>query len=265
MSEGTSGSRPVIVGYDSSEMASGAVLWAAGTAERLGLPLTVLSARENEAAPLRSAEAVQRVHQTHPALAVTGVDRTGSGAGVMVRAGDEAAMLVLGNRGRGRITSALLGTVSMTTAQHAACPVVIVHGDDVTDAAPTSVVVGADGSTSSTAALDFALDLVADGGTVTLMLCWSTMPQDSTDPVPAVAHAMLEQTLAGRTKPGVTIDLQARPGHPREVLVKASAQADLLVVGRRGQEGFKGLKLGSVAQHALYGAKCPVAVVTPGR
>ncbi len=262
MSEGTAAHRPVVVGYDSSEMACRAVTWAAGTAGRLGLPLRVVSARENDAQPIRSAEALERVHTDHPGLEVTGEDPVGSGAGVMVRAGDDAAMLVMGNRGRGRITSALLGTVSMTTAQHAACPVVIVHGDDVTDRAPRSIVVGADGSTSSTAALDFALGLVADGGTVTLLLCWSTMPQDSTDPVPAVAHAMLQQTLAGRTKPGVTLDLQARPGHPRDVLVKASEQVDLMVVGRRGQEGFKGLKLGSVAQHALYGARCPVAVVT---
>ncbi|WP_194793301.1 universal stress protein [Raineyella fluvialis] len=261
MSEGTP-SRPVVVGYDSSEMAGRAVTWAAGAAERMGVPLRVIAARENDAQPVRSAEALDAVRRTHPDLPASGEDPVGTGAGVMVRAGDDATMLVMGNRGRGRITSAFLGTVSMTTAQHAACPVVIIHGDTATDAAPRSIVVGADGSASSTAALDFALSLVAAGGTITLLLCWSTMPQDSTDPVPAVAYAMLEQTLAGRSKPGVGIDLVARPGHPRNVLVTASETADLMVVGRRGQEGFKGLKLGTVAQHALMGARCPVAVVT---
>ncbi len=253
---------PVIVGYDSSPISSKAVTWAAGAAERLGKPLVIVSARENEAAPLRSTEAVEAVRALKPDLDVTGEDPIGSGSGVMVRTGERAALIVMGSRGRGRLSSALLGTVSMTTAQHAGCPVVIIHGEDVDDRAPQRIIVGADGSPSSTAALDFALLLAGEGSTVTLMLAWSTMPEDSTEPVPAVAQALLEQTLAGRSKPGVAIELQARPGAPRDVLVHLSEHADLLVVGRRGREGFRGLNLGSVAQHALMGAKCPVAVVT---
>ncbi|SDB96783.1 Nucleotide-binding universal stress protein, UspA family [Raineyella antarctica] len=261
MSESSAAS-PVVVGYDSSDIADRAVSWASGAAERLGLPLRVVAARENEAAPVRSPEAVAAVHAAKPDLEVTGEDPIGSPAGVMVRAGEDAALVVMGSRGRGRLSSALLGTVSMTTAQHAGCPVVIIHGDDVDDRAPRRVIVGADGSSSSTAALDFALSLVGEGSTVSLVLAWSTMPEDSTDPVPAVAQAMLEQTLDGRNKEGVTIELVARPGSPRDVLVHLSAEADLLVVGRRGREGFRGLNLGSVAQHALLSAKCPVAVVT---
>lgn len=256
---------PVVVGYDSSEISAKAVNWASGTAERLGRPLKVVSARENEATPIRSTEAVEAVRASKPGLEVTGEDPLGSGAGVMVRAGEDASMVVMGNRGRGRITSALLGTVSMTTAQHAPCPVVIIHGEDVTDRAPQRIVVGADGSPSSTAALDFALSLAGEGSTVQAVLAWSTMASDSTDPVPAVAQVMLEQTLAGRSKEGVTIELVARPGSPRTVLVQLSEEVDLLVVGRRGKEGFRGLNLGSTAQHALYGAQCPVAVVTAVR
>lgn len=258
----SSAAKPVVVGYDSSEIARHAVTWASGAAEKLGRPLTIVAARENEASPLRSPEAVEAVQATKPALPVTGEDPIGSPAGVMVRHGENAEMIVMGSRGRGRLTSALLGTVSLTTAQHAGCPVVIVHGEDVTDRAPRRIIVGADGSPSSTAALDFALSLAADETTVTLVLAWSTMPAGSSDPVPAVAQALLEQTLAGRSKPGVTIELAAVPGAPRDVLLHRSAEADLLVVGRRGREGFRGLNLGSVAQHALMGAKCPVAVVT---
>lgn len=257
--------RPVVVGYDSSPISSKAVTWAAGAAERLGRPLLVVSARENESAPLRSPEAVEAVRALKPDLEVSGEDPVGSGSGVMVRVGERAELIVMGSRGRGRLTSALLGTVSMTTAQHAGCPVVVIHGDDVDDRGPRRVIVGADGSPSSTAALDFALSLVEEGSTVTLVLAWSTMSENSAEPVPAVAQALLDQTLAGRSKEGVTIELQARPGAPRDVLVHLSDQADLLVVGRRGREGFRGLNLGSVAQHALLGAKCPVAVVTERR
>lgn len=258
----SSAARPVIVGHDSSPNSAKAVAWAAGAAERLGRPLVVISARENDSAPARSHEGVEAARALKPHLEVTGEDPVGSGSGVMVRAGERAEMIVMGSRGRGRLSSALLGTVSMTTAQHAGCPVVIIHGEDVDDRAPQRIIVGADGSPSSTAALDFALSLAGPGSTVRLVLAWSTMAEDSTDPVPAVGQALLEQTLAGRSKDGVTIDLEARPGAPRDVLVHLSEQADLLVVGRRGREGFRGLNLGSVAQHALFGAKCPVAVVT---
>ena len=47
----------------------------------------IVSARENEAAPLRSTEAVEAVRALKPDLEVTGEDPIGSGSGVMVRAG----------------------------------------------------------------------------------------------------------------------------------------------------------------------------------
>lgn len=260
MSENTAHS--VVVGYDSSEISQRAVAWASVAADLLDRPLQVISARESEGAPERSGEAVASVREQYPDVEVSGTDPVGSAAGVMVRAGENAHILVMGSRGRGRIASTLLGTVSLTTAQHASCPVVIVHGEDHPDGPPRRIVVGADGSASSTAALDFALSLVADGGEIRLLLAWSVLPVGSTAPIPTVAEAMLEQTLAGRSKDGITITAEARPGAPRDVLKAASEDCDLLVIGRRGQEGFRGLKLGSTAHHALLNAQGPVAVVT---
>ena len=54
---------------------------------------------------------------------------------------------------------------------------------------------------------------------------------------------------------------EAIEGHPAEVLVEASKDADLLVVGSRGHGGFIGMLLGSVSQHVLAHARCPVVVV----
>ena len=48
---------------------------------------------------------------------------------------------------------------------------------------------------------------------------------------------------------------------PWRALVTVSQDADLLVVGARGSGGFLGLRIGSVSEHVLQQAHCPVAVV----
>jgi len=50
-------------------------------------------------------------------------------------------------------------------------------------------------------------------------------------------------------------------GYPARVLLDAAADADLLVVGSRGRGGMVGMLLGSVSQHVVTHARCPVVVV----
>jgi nucleotide-binding universal stress UspA family protein len=49
---------------------------------------------------------------------------------VLLDAARGARMLVLGSRGHGGFTGLLLGSVSSACAEHATCPVVVVHGDN---------------------------------------------------------------------------------------------------------------------------------------
>lgn len=50
-------------------------------------------------------------------------------------------------------------------------------------------------------------------------------------------------------------------GHPAQVLVDATRDADLLVVGHRGHGAFTGMLLGSVSMYCVTNAACPVVVV----
>ncbi|WP_343038152.1 universal stress protein [Arthrobacter wenxiniae] len=75
----------------------------------------------------------------------------------------------------------------------------------------------------------------------------------------AHADAMRRPSEAGA---GVTGEVTE--GHPAEVLPKAAAGADLLVVGSRGHGGFAGMLLASVSSLTLHQAHCPVLVVRTG-
>ncbi|MFH8250205.1 universal stress protein [Microbacterium sp. B2969] len=50
-------------------------------------------------------------------------------------------------------------------------------------------------------------------------------------------------------------------GRPAAVLLRHSAECEILVVGRRGHGGFTGLLLGSVSGACVSHSKCPVLVV----
>ena len=54
-------------------------------------------------------------------------------------------------------------------------------------------------------------------------------------------------------------------GDPAEELIKASSDADMLVVGSRGNGGFARLLLGSVSSKVMHHAACPVTVIPERR
>lgn len=57
------------------------------------------------------------------------VVREGGAARVLLEECQGASMLVVGSRGHGGFVGLLLGSVSANVAEHAPCPVLIIHGE----------------------------------------------------------------------------------------------------------------------------------------
>lgn len=181
-------------------------------------------------------------------------------------------LLVVGARGLGGFRGLLLGSVSQQCAHHTTVPIAIVRPAPVPP--DGRIVVAVDGSSGSQRALDWALDEArARQVAVTVLHAWqpAIMPLPVPEAFPVglwdqfgedgktlVAHQLANASLDGlATPPDVVIVDDA----PARAVLDAAATASLVVVGSRGRGGFKGLLLGSVSQHVIHHAPCPVVVV----
>lgn len=142
---------------------------------------------------------------------------------------------------------------------------------------PGRIVVGIDGSPESAAALRWALAEGALRGVVVVAVhAWTFVPPSAMGepgviPIAATnlmddlslqrqaAEAALGEALGDTGE--AEVELIVTEGAPGDVLVDAARDADLVVVGSRGRGGFKGALLGSVSQHVVQHASCPVVIV----
>ena len=74
------------------------------------------------------ADALNEVTGTEPDVLVRPSVVEGHTGDVLVRAARGADLLVVGSRGHGEFTSALLGSVSHFCVHHASCPVLVIRG-----------------------------------------------------------------------------------------------------------------------------------------
>lgn len=138
------------------------------------------------------------------------------------------------------------------------------------------IVVGVDGSASSEQALRWALrQAELTGATVEAVIAWhfhfisnshAMMPTDvlapSTD-FRKIAERVLADTVSRATSGAlpVSVTQEVLEGDAAVVLIRESAGADLLVVGSRGHGGLAEALLGSVGQHCVHHAACPVVII----
>jgi nucleotide-binding universal stress UspA family protein len=140
------------------------------------------------------------------------------------------------------------------------------------------IVVGVDGSPSSKAALAWAVQQAElTNSTVEAVIAWQYpiafaslyTPIGSlldTDFAAAAGH-VLDQAISEAVDASgpVKVSATVRQGNAAQLLLDSARGADLLVLGSRGHGGFAEALLGSVSQHCVHHAPCPVVIIRTAR
>ncbi|MEU6732653.1 universal stress protein [Streptomyces physcomitrii] len=280
----------VTVGVDGSPASRAAALWAAQEADHRARPLHIVHAADIDRRALWTAadtvremreeawallsETADAVRERFAGLVVTKeLSRQPPVSGLTAAVGRRGT-LVVGSRGRGGFPGLSLGSVALGVLSRAEVPVVAVPDDTVRPE-----------SGSVTAAVHDAADLdwlplaVAEAASraavLALVSVWNVLSH-----VGGVA-SMLDDLgeIAGRHAREIA-ELQAQVGalcsdlpvsHRIEkgsstagILVEASEDTDLLVLGRHHPPLGMGRSLGHVAHTLLHHTRCPLMVVPPG-
>ncbi len=241
------------------------------------------------------AEAI--VHQALDKVSTYDIDvdasvENGDASGVLLEMSETAELLVFGTRGRGGFVGRLLGSVSSALPAHSKCPTVTVPlicaprlGETTEDRHVKAeqakagkrdveqvVVVGVDGSEQARVAVLEAAEQAQRMGLPLRVLCavpqysgslaWVPAPLDR-EALFADIKVQMDAGLAWIKShfPGLPIETRLVDGSPVEVLIEASRNVELVVLGTRGHGGFAGMLLGSTSDGVLHHAKGPILVV----
>jgi nucleotide-binding universal stress UspA family protein len=181
---------------------------------------------------------------------------------VLLEESADAALVVVGNRGLGVISGAVVGSVGIHLASHTNCPVLIHRGTE--PVLPEPVVVGLDGSPACTPTAEFALAEAHLRGTE-LVAVHATARPDPGDPtgLTDADELSLAGALAGCLEryPDVKVHRKSVRSRAARALVAESARAQLVVVGSQNQRRPPMPRLGSVSAAVVRHSLCPVAVV----
>lgn len=284
--------RTVVVGVDGSAEALRAVRWAAPEARRRQAVLRLVTGfawteygmpglpglgsayavdRLRAAADTALAAAAAAATEAEPGVTVEQDVVLGFASGVLVGESQQSELVVVGDRGRGRISSVLAGSVAVAAAANAACPVVVVRGEERDATLP--VVVGIDGTPVSEAAIAFAFDAASSRRAPLLAVhTWvaalgdpSLAPLIDWEALATEEEEVLAERLAGwgEKYPDVAVQRMVAQGGAAHALLDLTERAQLVVVGSRGHGELAGFVLGSVSNALVHAATCPVAVVRP--
>jgi nucleotide-binding universal stress UspA family protein len=246
----------IIVGVSGSPGSLAAVRWAAAEARLRHADLRVLVAYQRRpSGPAETAgivhEAVAAARAISPGLEVRGVAMPGYAVPVLLHAAEEAALLVVGDHGGGRMFGAPADSVANQVATQARCCVVVVRGRLAHNDGP--VVVGIDDSPATDTVIGRAFEEAALHG-ASVVAVTAGPSRRGQDVLGAELDARLDPWRARyRTVPA---QREYVDGRPDKVMVDSCRSARLAVVGPRRQ----GMLLGAVGNRLLRRSDCPVLI-----
>lgn len=282
----------ITVGLDGTLQSLSAALWAAREAElrkaRLRLlHAWILLAREPTGAPPPEAEenhwpqwitdeAQAAVASSHPDLPVDVSLVRGDPLDALAKAAEQSDLLVLGSRGLGAAARFTLGEIGLELVTRTAVPTILVRAQQDTPARIGSgnVTLGVSLHAACDGLLAFAFETSARRA-VTLravhgrhLSAYAYNRGGGVDRTAAEESAQIARDeLAAALRPwrakfpDVHVEEQVILESPAPALLHGTANAELLIVGRRHRGRLLPPRIGHVVQAAVHHAPCPVAIV----
>jgi nucleotide-binding universal stress UspA family protein len=283
----------IVVGVDGSPSSEHAVMWAAEEAalshrglflvharQRIGadelawlstasIPMQRIDNQVQEAAEGVVERARSLAADRSPGLPIETVIADTDARSLLLDVGSTADLTVVGTRGRGRVASLLLGSVSAALVRHSHRPVAVIRARDERG---HGVLVGADGSEESVELVELAYrEASLRGMPLTVVHClwdglmaqarWATV--DATDLEADEARARISESVAGMGEkfPDVANEVLITRGAIDACLVDLSARYDLLLIGRPIRPLVLRLTMSGLTMPVVEHAHCPVLVV----
>ncbi|MFI9626040.1 universal stress protein [Streptomyces sp. NPDC052042] len=280
---------PLVVGTDGSGHALRAVRWAAAEAAARGTALHIVHAVGfGRGGPYLSegdrrrivtfgntvlAEAAAHARRAAPGVAVTTTLCENRTTPCLLGEAAPDATVVVGSRGRGGSAPRLIGPDSLDLAAHASLPVVVVPGEERERA---GVVLAAVRDGRDAEALWLAARLaVRDGAALGVVSAWVPLGNaggtaagcvGADRPAEGRARVVARITEPVRTEfPGLPVtERVVRAGSVPDTLVRATEEADVIVMGARRRSHRVGSSPGHVAHAVLHRTHCPVLLAPRG-
>lgn len=269
-----------VAGVDGSNGGREAARWAAAEAEARGLALRLVTAVPPEPTPSGSgsgcratavsgpAEVLGNLALTYPDLELAAREIAGEPSEVLPDVVQDAELLVVGTRGTGGFDGRRLGSVALAVAGRAPCPVALVPPPSPVRKRRQEVVVGVDARHPDEGAVGSAFEEAASRGALLRAVHAWDLPARGRGAVFGVLEEdraewedqevqLLDDALRGwREKyPQVTVLPDVRLFGAADALLRVSAGAELLVVGRGPRNGCSA---GGVALAVAHRTPCPL-------
>lgn len=180
-----------------------------------------------------------------------------------------ADLVVVGVRGRSRLSEAVLGSVSHRVLMHGSCPTLIVRG---AARKVQRVLIAIEERNDADRIVKWLTEHpLADP--VELRVVHAIIPIGVNDPYDALgtntwwegaeryAEELVKSTAGKLLNPRYTVSTKVAQGNPAAVIEQEAKDMDLVVVTSHGRKGISRFLLGSVSHAVVHHVSCPILVL----